>query len=169
MGTQDRGPSSDNLTPKKRLGGAIPPGERSSTQARFLLALARHGNVTQACKTARISRDTIYIWRHDDVGFAGAWDDALKAATDELEREAWRRAMKGTKKPIYQGGQHVGDVQEFSDTLLIFLMKGAAPEKYRERTLTEQQHSGNVKIAIEYVNDWRPKLTGNSSSEEEPA
>ncbi len=145
----------DKATPKKRPGGRqVALGPEAARDA-FLSALARTGNISLACKVARIHRQTAYEWRQTEPLFETAWQDALKDATDVLEQEARRRAVEGTKKPVYQGGQHVGDIQEFSDTLLIFLLKGAAPEKYRERMLTEQQHSGNVRIAIEYVNDWR--------------
>lgn len=51
---------------------------------------------------------------------------------DRLEREAMRRAHEGVRKPVYQGGKRVGFIQEYCDTLLIFLLKGLRPEKYRE-------------------------------------
>jgi hypothetical protein len=57
---------------------------------------------------------------------------------DQLEQEARRRAHDGVRKPVYQGGKRVGYIQEYSDTLLIFLLKGLRPEKYRERF----EHSG---------------------------
>jgi hypothetical protein len=34
---------------------------------------------------------------------------------------------------VFYQGEKVGTVQKYSDTLLIFLMKGVRPEKYRER------------------------------------
>ncbi|MBX6773030.1 MAG: hypothetical protein IRY83_14975 [Chloroflexi bacterium] len=52
---------------------------------------------------------------------------------DALEAEAWRRAVDGVERPVYQNGQRVGAVREYSDTLLIFLLKGGRPQKYRER------------------------------------
>lgn len=67
-----------------------------------------------------------------------------------LEREAFRRAHTGTLKPIYQGGEKVGSVREYSDTLMIFLLKGARPQKYRENHKVEV--SGTVgTIAIREV------------------
>jgi hypothetical protein len=59
---------------------------------------------------------------------------------DALEDEANRRAREGVERPVYQGGKFVGAIREFSDTLLIFLLKGLKPEKFRENSHIE--HSG---------------------------
>jgi hypothetical protein len=48
-----------------------------------------------------------------------------------LEDEAVRRAYEGVERPVFQGGKQVGVVREYSDTLLIFLLKALRPEKYR--------------------------------------
>lgn len=82
----------------------------------------------------------MYAQRKDDPDFAQDWADALDTAADVMEHEAFRRAVKGTIKPVYQNGKLVGSIKEYSDTLLIFLLKAARPEKYRERT--ETRHTG---------------------------
>ncbi len=61
------------------------------------------------------------------------WAEALREACDILEGEAWRRAVQGVERPIHYQGAQVDTIREYSDTLLIFLLKGARPEKYRER------------------------------------
>ena len=99
----------------------------------FLAAYAQCGNVTQAAKVAGISRETHYEWLDKDPGYAAAFKQADEQATDALELEARRRALEGWDEPVYQKGQLVGTVRKYSDTLLIFLLKGARPEKYRER------------------------------------
>lgn len=51
-----------------------------------------------------------------------------------LEAEAVRRASEGTLKPTgWHKGEPSGYIREYSDILLIFLLKGAKPEKYAER------------------------------------
>lgn len=125
--------------------------EKGDWKAAFLTALATSGVVLTACKKARIGRTTAYKVRDEDEEFAAAWDAALDDAADEMEEEAHRRAVKGVLKPVYQGGKKVGSIREYSDTLLIFRLKAARPEKYRERH--EVDHKG--KIEVEYVNDWR--------------
>ena len=113
-------------TPKK----GNPP---ANWRDRFLASLAKYGNVSAAARSARVTRTYVYDVRKADESFAYAWDTALDDAADAMEYEAWKRAVKGVKKPIYQGGMHVADVQDYSDTLLIFLLKAARPEKFRER------------------------------------
>jgi len=40
------------------------------------------------------------------------------------------RAVKGTKKPVFRGGEVVGHTTEFSDSMLMQLLKARKPEKY---------------------------------------
>lgn len=81
----------------------------------FLTAFADLGTVTHAARAAGVPRRTVYDWLERDPQFALGFRAAEQEAIDSLEREARRRAIAG------------------SDTLLIFLMKGANPAKYRER------------------------------------
>lgn len=99
--------------------------------ARFLLALEQTGNVTKACELAKIQRRTIYRMRDDSNEFALAWDIAKLIGAEALEDEAIRRAHDGVDEPVFYQGKAVGAVKKYSDTLLIFLLKGAMP-KYRE-------------------------------------
>lgn len=99
----------------------------------FLRELARVGIVGAACKKAQVGRTTAYKTRDEDAEFAAAWAAALDDAADDMETEAWRRGKAGVLKPVYQGGKKVGSVREYSDTLLIFMLKGTRPEKYRDR------------------------------------
>lgn len=119
--------------------------EKGDWKLVFLKELQRTGIVGTACKKAKISRSTAYKTRDEDVDFAAAWDIALDDATDNMEQEAWRRGVKGTVKPVYQGKEHVGDIREYSDTLLIFMLKGIRPDKYRERT--DVHHSGKIDVS----------------------
>jgi hypothetical protein len=50
-----------------------------------------------------------------------------------IEDALWERGVKGILRPVYQGGRKVGSVREYSDAAAIFLLKGRAPAKYRER------------------------------------
>lgn len=104
---------------------------------RFLEHFAEYGNVTAAAKAAGIERNTVYVWQERDDAFVAAFREAEIKATDVLESEARRRAVEGvvTETPIYIKGELVNTIVEtkYSDTLLIFLLKARAPEKYRER------------------------------------
>ena len=49
------------------------------------------------------------------------------------EVEARRRAVEGVEEPVgWFQGTPGGTVRKYSDTLLIFLLKGARPHKYRD-------------------------------------
>lgn len=99
----------------------------------FLTELAKTANVSEAAARADMSRSAVYAWRREDAEFAAEWDDAVDQAADRMEREALRRAVEGVDEPVYYQGEEVGAVRKYSDTLLIFLLKAARPEKYRER------------------------------------
>jgi transposase-like protein len=101
-------------------------------RARFLAVFAEGGNMTSAARAVDISRPTIYEWREKDEDFAAAFADAKEQALDALEGEARRRAMGWRDVVVTQEGREI-EVYKHSDTLLIFLLKGANPEKYRER------------------------------------
>lgn len=132
MGEQiERG---DTVTPKK--GDTVTP--KKEWQTRFLRALATRGNVADACRRAKISRQHAYRTREEDEAFATAWDESLTDGIELLEGEAFRRAKEGTLRPVFHQGKKVGTVREYSDTLLIFLLKANKPAKYRERV----EHTG---------------------------
>ena len=50
-------------------------------------------------------------------------------------------------KAVYHMGEVVGTEREYSDTLLIFLLKGAMPEKYHENVKLE--HDGSAELLEE--------------------
>ena len=99
----------------------------------FLAAIAETGNITGASKITSIARVTHYDWMQTDMDYAAAFKVAMETAAENLELEARRRATKGTARPVFYKGEECGTVQEYSDTLLIFLLKGAMPDKYSER------------------------------------
>lgn len=122
--------------------GPYPLGE--DPRSKFLEALASGFSVTGAAEQAGIHRGTPYDWRNADPEFAKAWQIALDAGTDRLEDEAWRRAVEGSERPVFQMGAQVGKTREYSDLLLIFLLKGRRPEKYRDNSKLEV--TGNVTL-----------------------
>jgi len=101
-------------------------------KAKFLKALCEFGNVTLAAKTAGLHRQNLYKLRSEDPDFAQAWAEAAEIGVAALEDEARRRAFEGWDEPVWHQGQQCGVVRKYSDTLLIFLLKGGMPEKYRE-------------------------------------
>ncbi len=98
----------------------------------FLEALAQTGSVSRAAKAAAVHRSTAYDARHAEPEFAALWAEAEEISVQEMEAEGRRRAVEGTLKPVFQGGKQVGEVREYSDTLLIFLLKARRPDVYRD-------------------------------------
>jgi len=116
-----------NDTRKKRL---------KPNQVKFIAAYLNHGTVSKAAEMVGIERMTHYRWLKKEGDYLDAWNDAHEIWCENLEREAYRRAYEGIDKPIvYQGKVTKSKrMKEYSDTLLIFLMKGNMPDKYKERT-----------------------------------
>ena len=103
----------------------------------FLAALAATCSVTRACEAAGLGRRTAYEWREADPDFAARWEKAKRIGAEALEDECVRRATEGVDEPVFYQGYECGTVRKYSDTLAIFLLKGAMPEKYRENTRME--------------------------------
>ena len=98
----------------------------------FLSALAQGCTVTSAAQAAGVARTTVYEWRADP-DFETAWQAAEDAGVDILEQEAMRRACDGVEKPVYRGGEVVGHVTDYSDSMLMFLLKARRPEKFTDK------------------------------------
>lgn len=81
-----------------------------------------------ACKRANITTTLAYTYRAQDAEFAENWDAAIAKSVSALEEMARKRALT------------------YSDTLLIFLLKGNMPEKYGDRVqvVTEERILGRV-------------------------
>jgi hypothetical protein len=109
-------------------------------KALFLAEFEASHLVTAAAKAADVQRSTVYEWRAGDEAFAREWAEVEERSIELLELEAYRRAHDGVEKPVFQGGEEVGVVQEYSDTLLIFLLKARRPGVYREHY--HHEHTG---------------------------
>jgi len=103
-------------------------------RGKFLTKLAETCNVSESARVAGIARRTVYEWREVDPAFAAAWAIAEEEAADKLEREAWRRGVEGTDKPVVYQGEITDTYKEYSDRMLEILLKAHRPEKFAERT-----------------------------------
>lgn len=105
---------------------------KSHWQKAFLAALENTGSVTAACKAAGITSPTAYRNKCSDPVFAKQWEEALEKSADELEDEARRRAKAG------------------SDILLMFLLKGLRPQRWRESRASLAPSELNAMIEREF-------------------
>jgi hypothetical protein len=96
----------------------------------FLRAYAVCGQLKQTCAAVDIDHELHYYWLKTDATYKAAFADAKEMAASTLEDEAIRRARDGVMRPVYYLGEVVGEELTYSDTLLIFLLKGAMPARY---------------------------------------
>jgi hypothetical protein len=116
--------------------------------AAFLGHLAEGHTIAAACRYAGVARSTAYERRKTDREFAAAWAEAEDVGIGVLEAEARRRAVEGVAVPRTVAGQRV-DVTEYSDALLMFLLKAKRPGVYRERFKHERSGPNLGSILIE--------------------
>lgn len=83
-------------------------------QRKFLAALRKSPDVSQAARAARIHRSTCYRHREENLTFARAWDEAIDESLDRLEAVAYRRAEEGDSQ------------------ILMWLLRCHRPERYAE-------------------------------------
>jgi hypothetical protein len=124
---------------------------RNPRKRAFLAALARTGNVTLAAEIAHIARSAHYQWLEADPVYAAAYEDAMEQAAQRLEAEARRRAEEGVEEPVFYQGKQCGVIRRYSDALLMFLLKGALPDKYKERTSTELTGAGGKPLTVTFL------------------
>lgn len=99
----------------------------------FLDAILRGLSVKEACRRAGVVPSVVYHHRKKNEHFRVEWDEAAEIGTLQLEQEAQRRAYHGTGRPVFYKGSQCGTAQEYSDTLLMFLLRARKPETYREK------------------------------------
>lgn len=126
--------------------GAFNHAEMVAAQDAFLEAYKELGTVRAAAERVGIGYRTHARWLATDPDYEERWrTEAKEVVADKIEEEAMRRAVDGVDRPVYQGGTKVGTVREFSDTLMVLLLKALRPEKYRENV----HHSGSVGLTLE--------------------
>ena len=118
-------------------------------QAAFLTAFRVSCTVTQAATQAGVGRRTHYDWLKADPSYQAQFEDLEEEVTETLEREAIRRGSEGTLKPVFYQGKACDEIREYSDTLLIFLLKARRPETYRERSDVNNTIQGGITVTWE--------------------
>jgi hypothetical protein len=121
-------------------------------QRAFLTAYAISGRITEAARVARIDRRQHTRWYKASADYRSWFDEAQEAMAQMLEDEAIRRAHEGVKRPVLYKGRpvHIGSGRkilyetEYSDQLLVMLLKRFRPQQYRENVMTE--HTGSIEL-----------------------
>jgi hypothetical protein len=140
----------------KRTKRTLKKGSLPKWAKAFLEALKASGNVTYACAHAGVGRRTVYERREANEDFQRLWDEAIEDATDAMLLEARRRATQGVKRKKFYKGEAILDPQtgqpyielEYSDALLMFLIKAHRPE-YRDSF--KHEHTGADGGPIQFI------------------
>ncbi len=121
----------------------------------FLYALMRLGNVSKACKAAKVNRTAIYQRKASDDAFAQAFEDAKRVGVSNLEDTAFRVANEGWLEPVFHDGEECGEKRRFSPALMIFLLKSHDPQRYRERVDFQTSGAGGGPMQLNVFMDPR--------------
>jgi hypothetical protein len=114
------------------------------TRAFLAAYIESGGRLTKAAEAAKVTRFSHYRRLEKSPEYRAAFEQAREQAADLLEEEAVMRAKEGDLRPVFWKGKPVGAIREKSDTLLMFLLRGAKPEKYRERF--KHEVSGHLNV-----------------------
>lgn len=135
---------------KAKADAQNPFGEiRHAKRRAFLRAYSRTHSLVRASEAAKCDRDMHYHWLKTIPEYPEQFETAKAMAGDFLEAEAIRRATEGVEEAVWHQGVQVGTQRRYSDTLLIFTLKGANPQKYRENVRTEISGPDGKPVQIE--------------------
>lgn len=118
---------------------AKPPRETigSFTDSRaqlFLHELANSGLPRVAASIVNVSIKDINKKLKSDPLFEEDYNNAIQFAYDKMEAEAYRRAVTGYDEELSYKGEKTGDVvTRYSDSLLIFLLKGRRSDVFKDK------------------------------------
>ncbi len=104
----------------------------TAVQRSFLHAWLAVGSKMLARKVMGLCNQTPLNWKKGSDAFAAACKEVEEMIADNLEDELHQRALHGIKKAIVFQGKVTGHLQEKDAATLIFALKGAKPDKYRE-------------------------------------
>jgi hypothetical protein len=165
----------------------------AASKAAMLAAYRNTANIRKATEIAGICRRSHYDWLDNDETYAADFAAAGNEAIQNLEDEATRRAIEGVTEPVVHQGQFTYPqqldpetgkpmfdadgkpvisttpltIRKYSDTLLIFLLKGARPEKYRDNLKVDSkvEVAGSLSIA-DVIRQRRFERLGKTATEE---
>ena len=110
---------------------------QKAIKAKYLEALASHGVMGVAAKTAGITRESIRAWQLKDEEFAQECKDAIEDAIDKAEMEIVKRGVEGFDRPVMYKGQQIYKREPSTGELMI-------DDNFDYVPLTESIHSEDL-------------------------
>lgn len=121
--------------------------ETLAKQTLFCEGYIQKGTLTGAAKYAGISISNHFRWLDVDPDYPKRFEVAKLTAQELLVEEGRRRALEGVEEPIgWYKGEPGGFVKRYSDALLIFLIKGAFPDIYKDRHEHTGKNGGPIEV-----------------------
>lgn len=115
-------------------------------QADFIEYMRKCGHIAHACEACGISRECYRKTYNKFPEFAKKVDEAKEFYIEAMEIEADKRARDGVDTPVYYKGKRIDVKREYSDSLLMFRLKGLKPDMYRERSDVNMDTSVTIKV-----------------------
>lgn len=115
--------------------------------------------VTDAAKSALVTRAAVYKAREEDDAFAEAFKDAEEQGTDLLEKEGRHRAMVGTDDPVIHRGELCWVWIDAQGNLLPPTKKGRPKGAKRRIPLTIKKKSDGILMMM--LRGRRPQVYGD--------
>lgn len=140
-------------------------------QRAFVAHLAATGLVTSAARHIGRSMEALYKLKQKPgaKGFARAWDRAVQMGVERLEDTALARAIEGSERKLYRGGELVGTERFHNEALVMFFLRNRLSDRYsphahiapghpvyeriRREIEEEQRRQANDPAAIQAVRD----------------
>lgn len=98
----------------------------------FIDAITHGCSIDDAATMAGVHWTMPHKRRKTDEEFKRAWCEAADIGTRLLEQEAARRAYHGVLEPVFYKGEQCGVIRNYSDTMMMFILKGRRPQRYRD-------------------------------------
>ena len=138
----------------------------TDVQRAFLAAYPLTATIQGAADAADINRCMHYEWLRTSPDYKAAFSEAVDEAAEKLEDAARHRAVEGLKR--YRFTKNGDPIRHpvtgepyyehaYSDVLLIFLLKGLRPDKYRENLRVENAGAEQVRVVFD------PNWYGNNA------
>ena len=138
---------------------------RDPRKRAFLLSLCVFPGLSRAAESAGVHQSTTLHWRQgkhhaspeEYAAFLEGYEIARKLGIEFAEQEAWRRSIEGVIEPVFgslggekgeNGAGIIGHRIVRSDSMLQFMLKGHAPQTYRERTEISGPGGGPIESKV---------------------
>ena len=135
-------PGFDIVPVRERHDGWTP-----ARQQAFIAALAETACVAEAAAAVGMTPKSAYRLRArpEAAAFRQAWAVALDFAVQRVAEAAIGRALNGTVRPVYFGGEQVGERRYFDERLTMFILRTRDPVRFgawRDRYDARQHPDG---------------------------